>query len=73
MTSTIILTSDENFKNLELCIKKLTKAGLTISYESAGVDDEGYRYVKIKAATGYGLYTLGIEMGKLSTNNISYV
>lgn len=68
MTSMNILASDKCFKNLVSCIKRLTKNGIVISYEAEKADDDGYRYVKVISATGYGIYMLGIEMGKLSTN-----
>lgn len=69
MTTMIILVSDESFKDLQACIKQLTEQGLTMSYEAEDADDDSYRYVKVKSATGYGIYALGVIMGKLSTKH----
>lgn len=67
MTTLTLLASKTCYENITLVVKKLNKQGLHIDIKAEEPDEDNYRMIEVKSATAYGIYAIGLEMGKLST------
>lgn len=73
MTTLNLYASNECFARLMNAIDALRDYNFILNVKYSKPDDEGYRNVTITSDNAYPIYSLGIEMGKLSTNHQSYV
>lgn len=68
MTTLKLLASEECFNKMSLVIKNLQEKGENITMKADKPDVNNYRVIKITSLSNYGIYAVGLEMGKLSTN-----
>lgn len=66
MTTLELLASEKCFNNMSLVISKLQKKGENITMKVGKPDINNYRVIKITSQSNYGIYAVGIEMGKLT-------